>query len=249
MQYAPGSRPVFYASFTDENLQPTDPDEIIVRIYDPDGVLQYEGSEAVKDSTGNYHFDAYEIPEETSLGLWKIEWEAITNGQVSFGEENFDVTVGGVIVNPAGLVYHGPLRSRLGEVSRLDVDQNGSDTLFSNAEISEILTMQSYDLDRATLEGWQRKAAKLQHLIDISESGSERALSRKFIQARQMLDHWARRLSDASEARSAALTGRVVGKVLSLREEEPLRAYPWGPTTDVIRAYPTHRLLIPATLG
>jgi hypothetical protein len=130
------------------------------------------------------------------------------------------------------------------------VEQNGSDTLFSNDDIADLLVYAGNDLDVATYEGWKRKAAHLQRLIDISESGSDRNLSQRFRQAKSMLDFWGGMLAAQASETSIAMAGRVVGRVVNLRQEEdPNPGTPFSGYSEHIRMYPTHRLLIPAILG
>lgn len=247
MRYAPGSTPIWTASLLDENLEPVTPDTITVDIIDSNGLTVVNNGVPTEIVEGSWQFTGYQIPLDAPTGLWKIEWTVILNGDVSFGEEEFEVVLGGIIVNPDFLTLYGPLRSRIGEVSKLPADQNGSDTLFLTSEIAEILALHGGQLNNATLEGWERKTAKLQHLIDFHESGSERNLSRKFIQAKQMLDHWTRIVSADAVSRQSALAGRVVGQVASLRDCLPSAPIRTGFSGLYERYYLTHRLIIPVT--
>lgn len=137
----------------------------------------------------------------------------------------------------------GRLRARLGD--------QGSSPMFEDSDLSEMLSMYGGDLNAATIEGWERKAAELSSLIDFKESGSDRPLKQKFDNAQKMVTYWRQASVLAAQARSAGLRAGTVGKPVNLRCEPRTAAqmYPWGPTTDVIRQYPTHRMLMPAILG
>lgn len=252
MRVSPGSSPTFYAAFTDDSLNPKDAEIAYVDIFDAEGAQVVSNAVPVHDSVGNYHY-TYVIAPDAPQGLWRIEWQAVLNGRNAFGTEEFEVALAGILVNPSDMALHGPLRSRLGEVSRAAPELNGSDTLFLSSEIAEILTLSHNDLDLATLEGWERKAARLSRLIDVAESGTQRTLSQKFDQAKQMVDHWTKMIAASRELRATALAGRVVGKPMNLRD--PLSSMflvgsqpnalsrVWTGSYD--RLYATHRLLIP----
>lgn len=121
--------------------------------------------------------------------------------------------------------------------------------MFSTAEINGILSYAEGDLDTATLEGWKRKVAILAHLVDVAESGSDRLLSQRFRQAKAMLDFWAARIAEVEGARSGYIA--VLGSVVNLRGtgRDPSPGTPFSGYAENIRAYPTHRLLIPAIMG
>lgn len=252
MRVSPGSNPTFYVAFTDEQLLPTDPTSVTVDVFNGEGAQVVSNAVPVKDSTGNYHYTVAVAPDAPQ-GLWRIDWEAMLDGRVALGSEEFDVAAAGMLVNPGDMAFHAPLRSRIGEVSRLAADQNASDTMFAPAEIAEILTLSAHDLDKATLEGWERKAARLSRLIDVAESGTQRTLSQKFDQANKLVEHWRLTVENIRLLRAQALSGRVVGKVVSLREPTSMmfivgtqpNAYTraWLPSYD--RYFPTHRLIVP----
>lgn len=253
MRYSPGSNPTFFASFTDTEMNLKDPDTIYVDVVDANGTKIIDNGTPVKDSLGSFHFEV-PLPADAPTGLWYIDWQAVVNGANAFGREEFDVEVAGVLVNPSGLALHAPLRARVGEVSLLPADQNGSDTMFSTAEIAEMLGRWHLDLDRATLEAWERKAARLQRLIDFAESGTQRTLSTKFRQAKAMVDYWSALIERNRQLRSTAMAGRIPARVATMREQ-PSYAYlvgsqpnsfSFGPMADYTRLFPTHRLLIPA---
>lgn len=248
MRYAPGTDAEFEATFTDSFGNLVDPDTIHVDIWDSEGLQVLDNGIPTQLGLGSYQY-VHAIPLDAPLGLWKVEWHAVVDGLNAFGEEIFEVDPAPE-VTPSDQVAHSRLRSRLGEVSKLPDDQNGSDTLFSTTDIADLLSYAEGDLDYATFEGWKRKAAHLSRLIDISESGSDRSLSQRFKQAKAMLDHWGKVLSETGNAHAGAIAGRVVGSVINMRKcEDPLPGTPFSGYTDHIRMYPTKRLVIPAILG
>jgi hypothetical protein len=255
LRFEPGTEPTFFVAFVDDDLNPKDPDSLNVDVLDPFGNLFVTGDDPHRDSTGNYSYTVT-LPADASEGIWTVRWNAVRDMHLAQGEEQFEVAVD-VNAPPNALDMHAPLRSRLGEISSLPAEQNGSDTLFPTAEISEILALTTYDLDRATLEGWERKAGKLSGLINIAESGTQRELSRKFDQARKMVDHWAKTVSVTAEIRRGALAGRVVGKPMNLRDRNSAmfvvgmqpNAYTQTRMASYDRYYPTKRLLVPLGVG
>lgn len=250
MQYAPGQDALLSVTFTDSNGVPRDPDTISVDIFDPSGNLVVADGVPVQDGVGFWTY-TFAIPVDAENGLWKIVWKVSFDGVPTTGEELFDVEPPGILVAPSQLMLHTALRSRVGEVSKLPADQEGSDTMFATSEISEILLLKANDLDAATLEAWERKAARLQRLIDFNESGTERNLSRKFIQAKQMVDYWYRVLASTAQVRSQALAGRVVGVPVRLRGDVPSAPILNGFSGIYERQFPTHRAftMIPAILA
>jgi len=248
VRYTPGSTATFYAPFIDEAGNPKDPDSVTVDVTDANGTEIVTDGVPTQDALGAFHFDL-DLAEDAPWGLWSINWTAIFDGNTVPGREDFEVAFDFVVLS--NVLLHSTLRSRLGEVSKLPADQNGSDTMFLTEEISEILSLTNNDLDRATLEGWQRKAGHLQRLIDFNEAGTERNLSRKFIQAKQMQDYWLRVVSQTGQIRSTALAGRVVGKVIHLRSDAPSAPVLTGLGAMNERMWPVNRswtLMIPAIL-
>jgi hypothetical protein len=52
-----------------------------------------------------------------------------------------------------------------------------SDTLFTNAQIDDLLTDNGNDIDAAILQGWRDKAAAYADLVDTAEGTSKRSMS------------------------------------------------------------------------
>ena len=67
------------------------------------------------------------------------------------------------------------VRDLLGE----DIPEGGveSDTMFTNAKITDLLAQANDDVNAAVAEGWRIKAAKYADLVDTSEGTSKRAMS------------------------------------------------------------------------
>jgi hypothetical protein len=75
------------------------------------------------------------------------------------------------------------LRALLGE----DIPAGGSetDTLFADAEISELVSVWG-SAESAKARGWEIKAARLSHLVDITEGSTNRSMSKAFDHALKM---------------------------------------------------------------
>lgn len=245
MRYSPGSTAELTSTFTKANGDLVNPDSIEVDIFGPAGQLLDNGV-PVNISLGLYQYD-YEIPEDATTGLYRIEWHATINGLLANGDEVFEVEFADITIDPG--VLSEQLRSRLSE-EKTDPEGNGSETFFTDDEIADLL-FYGDGLDGATLEGWIRKQARYARLVDVSESGSIREMSQKFKHATILVKFWQSVLGDASEAASLALAGRVVGRAVNLwGTEDPLALQtPFSGYSEHIREYPTHRLIIPAILG
>lgn len=215
MTYPVGRTANLRATFLDRDGNLADPDEVTVNIFDPAEVQVVVDGIPVRESVGQYRYDL-ELAEDDPIGQWHADWHALIDDLVADGREDFTVTLYAEIESDAA--NENLLRSRLGEVSKLPYSEQGSDTIFSTAEITEILARFPGDLDSATLEGWERKSARMSNLVDVSESGAQRTMTDKFKQAKQMCDFWRNVVHQGANARAAAMSGRAVGKVLSMRE-------------------------------
>lgn len=247
MRWTPGSTATMTASFQKATGEPVDPSGVMAAVRDANGTVLASGT-PTKVVVGDYAF-TFNIPVDAVLGLWRIEWSGNVGGLLVLGDEEFDVVAqeGEVVVVPGDLSDR--LRGRLGEVSKLPPEENGSDTMFTNTEIRDFLVSVGNDLDLASVEGWLHKAARYAVLVDINENGSDRNLSQKFRNSQKMADFWSKRVAEAHKSRSGAVAGRVVGRVVSLRQEACDKQYPFSESSDNIREYPTHRLIIPAVLA
>lgn len=240
MRWSPGATATLTVTYTDDTGAAVDPTSVVADIFDPNDVHEVVAGAPEHVSQGLYAYE-YEIAPDAELGLWRIEWTAVISGEDVLGGEMFEVNPIGVNVNFASEVNASILRSRLSE---------HDDEIFNDAAIQDLLAYANGDLDAATYEGWLRKMARYQRLVDVVESGSDRKMSQKFKQAKVMVDLWGGFIGADNDQRSDAIAGRIVGRVVNLRcSDEPVLLTPFSGYSDHIHMYPTHRLLIPAILG
>lgn len=91
------------------------------------------------------------------------------------------------------------LRELLGE----EIPDGGSelDTLFKDERIQDLLNS-SPDMDRAVLDGWKAKAAKLSNLVDTTEGNSQKKYSQLLDNAQDMIKLYARSSTGPTEGRT-----------------------------------------------
>lgn len=219
-----------------------DMDAVAVTISDPDANEVVSDAAATRISQGTYRY-TFSAPSDAPVGLWTLDWAATLGSSPVNGSEPFEVLAAVVMVLDSSLQSNqARLRARLNE-------RDENDSIFANEEITEILTLSGDDLDSATLEGWIRKMAHFQELIDYHESGVDRELSQKFRNAQKMVDFWQRTLA-ANAIAVASRGNRVVGRPINLDEsDDEVLATPFSGYSDNIRMYPTHRFLIPAIIS
>lgn len=245
MQWSPGDTAQLTATFMLSTGALVDPEDLRVNIFDPEGDHIVINGVATRVSEGFYLYE-HEIAEGADLGLWRVEWEGTVEERPIFGSEVFQIAHPDAAVIPSDQIMHFRLRSRLAETKSAP-ETDGSETMFDDAAIADLIIYSGGDLDAATLEGWKRKAARLSRLVDVSESGSDRKMSQKFKQAQGMVKFWQDFIGGSEKDRQMALAGRVVGRAVNLREDLgtpnlwPSRGY-----AQHVRLFPTHRLLIPA---
>lgn len=94
------------------------------------------------------------------------------------------------------------LRMLLGET--IPAGGDDSDTLFTDAEIEEFLTINTAtgDMDRSAYEGWRVKAARLSNLVDTTEGNAQRKMSQALTNAQQMVKLYQRSSSGPTEGRA-----------------------------------------------
>jgi len=80
------------------------------------------------------------------------------------------------------------LRKKLGEM--IPADGTASDTMFSDAQILDMIAEAGGDLNRAAWIGWQQKAAEYANLVTVSEGNSQRNMSDLYKQAMAMVKHY-----------------------------------------------------------
>lgn len=251
MRFEPGTTATLNATIVETDGDLVDPQNIAVNIYDSAGEKVVDEDTPTRISTGFYEYE-YDIAEDASKGLWRIDWLLTLAGNVSaLGMEYFEVYFASDpapgVVDPS---INSIIRSRLNEL-KTDPLGDGSETMFTDDQISDIYALAGEDLNKATYEAWKWKVARYSRLIDISESGSVRNLSQKFEQAKALLDLWKGIVGEDDAAAAAAIMGRVVGRVINIRtgERETSNPYPFSGYADHIRLFPSHRLMIPAILG
>lgn len=88
------------------------------------------------------------------------------------------------------------------------------DVFFSNEEIDDLIETAGGDLNLAAYSGWLAKMAEFAKLVDTDISGAQRKFSQMYKNAANMADHYEGLIENAS----AAVVGRVVGRVVNLRE-------------------------------
>ena len=85
------------------------------------------------------------------------------------------------------------------------------DTLFSEAEIAQLLTDANGDFDRAAYEGWRLKAAIFANLVDVTEGNASRAQSDLHAKALDMMKVYARATEGPTEGRTRV--GKLVRRL------------------------------------
>lgn len=92
------------------------------------------------------------------------------------------------------------LRQLLGE----SIPEGGQagDTLFSEAEIAQLLVDTDSNLDLAAHEGWKIKAANFANLVNVTEGNASRAMSDLAANAARMVSMYARSSAGPTEGRT-----------------------------------------------
>lgn len=80
------------------------------------------------------------------------------------------------------------LRRRIGET--IPAGGSESDTMFTNAQLQDILDAVDGDLDKAALAGWEEKAAEYANLVTVAEGNSSRQMSDLHKNALTMVKHY-----------------------------------------------------------
>jgi len=90
------------------------------------------------------------------------------------------------------------LRLYLDDVMPVD----GSDPMFSDADLQHVLDEALGDPERAAVEGWRWKAAKYASLVDVTEGNASRAMSDLQDHALSMVTHFEKSRSGPTEGRT-----------------------------------------------
>lgn len=77
-----------------------------------------------------------------------------------------------------------------------------SDPMFSDDELQSILDETLQNPERAAVEGWRWKAAKLASMVDVTEGNSSRAMSDLHGHALQMISHYEKSTQGPTEGRT-----------------------------------------------
>lgn len=92
------------------------------------------------------------------------------------------------------------------DLLRLYIDDvmptDGTDPMFSDAELQLTLDNANGDPERAAVEGWRWKAAKFAGLVDVTEGNASRAMSDMQEHALAMVTHFERSSSGPTEGRT-----------------------------------------------
>lgn len=99
------------------------------------------------------------------------------------------------------------LRLYLDDVAPTD----GTDPMFSDAELQLTLDNAHGDPERAAVEGWRWKAAKYAGLVDVTEGNASRAMSDMQEHALAMVLHFERSTTGPTEGRTRIGTIRRRG--------------------------------------
>lgn len=101
------------------------------------------------------------------------------------------------------------------DLLRLYIDDvmptDGSDPMFSDAELQLTLDNAKGDPERAAVEGWRWKAAKYSALVDVTEGNASRAMSDLQEHALNMVAHFERSTTGPTEGRTRIGTIRRRG--------------------------------------
>jgi hypothetical protein len=100
---------------------------------------------------------------------------------------------------------------RLAVGENIPADGGEADTMFTNAQIQNMLDASGGVVVKAALSGWQAKAAEYSNLVNVSEGNSQREMSDLYKAALKMVEYYeglvaALEVTDDFEGK----TGRVV---------------------------------------
>jgi hypothetical protein len=92
------------------------------------------------------------------------------------------------------------------DLLRLYIDDvmptDGTDPMFSDAELQLVLDNALDSPERAAVEGWRWKAAKYAALVDVTEGNASRAMSDMQGHAMEMVKHFERSSAGPTEGRT-----------------------------------------------
>lgn len=79
---------------------------------------------------------------------------------------------------------------------------DGSDPMFSDTVLQDLLADSGNDPERAAAEGWVMKAAKYAHMVDVTEGNASRAMSDLHGHALDMVKQFQRSSTGPTEGRT-----------------------------------------------
>lgn len=92
------------------------------------------------------------------------------------------------------------------DLLRLYIDDvmpvDGTDPMFSDAELQHVLDQANGNPERAAVEAWRWKAAKFAGLVDVTEGNASRAMSDMQDHAMAMVNHFERSTAGPTEGRT-----------------------------------------------
>lgn len=247
MEVVRGGTAVLRSEFIDYQGAAIDTTLTSLEIYQPDDTLYVTipANEITRLSAGNYRYNFY-VPAEAEDGDWRLVWEGVhPNSTVLIGEDILTV----LVVDELSLSTVPSLRLLINE--KIPASGEEADTRFTNNELALILERMGGSLYAAAAEAWYVKAGMYEMLIDVDESGSNRALDQIFKHSISMGDRYARAFKTEGDALSGSIEGRVPGIAVS----------PWAIGTDEIlpifdpeyhgysRYFPSARFVFPAVMS
>lgn len=101
------------------------------------------------------------------------------------------------------------LRMNLGEA--IPADGSEADTMFTDAQLTDMLSGVGGSQAQAALMGWRAKAAEYSNLVDVSEGNSQRSMSDLYKNALQQVAYWQKEADKEGETDdSEGRRGRVI---------------------------------------
>lgn len=101
------------------------------------------------------------------------------------------------------------LRALIGE--SIPAGKTDADTMFSEAEVADLLEEAFGDVNGAAYYGWREKAANYARLVNVNEGNAARELSDLHRQALRMMDRYVGYVETPSRGR--ARMGRIVREI------------------------------------
>jgi len=220
---------------------------VVLTIRNPAGILFLTVSNPTELQLDSYQY-LWSVPADAALGIWEARWTGTYAGATLAGSEFFEVTLTGLVTFPANVKV---LRQHVGD--RLLAGMSSDDLFYTDQELQTILVKNLNNVAAATIEGWFIKMAQYAELVDHVESGAERRMRQKFVNAREIY----KGLVDKSDKDNKArlLSKGIIGKAINLRKDyhDPLGlgsshyAFASSGGNVYVRTYPLRRF--PAILG